>query len=750
MNLTHLLQSSVFVVALSAAVSCSKSKGGPPDAGIVDVCNIPSDALTPACQLLQGTSVTAYVSHASEQDWYGFKLPADTTARTLVHITAGYGVASSPVNLSVTAYAADGKTILAQGIDRHGAGQPRPVDLLFNYAQPNGQVYILISDDLSDNPSAFDFKNPYSIQVALAEDPDPNEGNDPTPTPIVLSPQAGGFSEGLQSGFLATSGDVDEFSVSVSNQNLLYVHLTAPAVTPPPPYRLSYNLLDPQGNNVSSGVVANSFIAVDLATARRVSSGTYLIQVQAFEDPALGGPPPGSLTYQYGLDVRLMNSLDTNEPNNDVGHAKNISLPSLAAASDALPTVSQVGSGQSITGRLDAVPDPDWFSLTLGAYGGPSILYYHLVPSGTAGRFPPIPGTIDRQLRLFQPVAGTAACNTVSANDLVGCPKNSGNLFGFNLVTTYCGLTPPLCMLSSRQEYLTFANLRNLEGAIQVPSHGSPVTYNLLFEDLGNNWADDSPYTLLAQWRKDGNEPGVNQLVTAPLAYDSVGAGYPVPNASSTKLTGAMSYGFGLNQNLNSNAGQGVHGSNDYDAQVSETGHFHLTFPTPSQPPFLDRTLALQWSVTNASYNLDLTFQFCDGSLGGACTPVNTTRGGSPFSLTYIPGNFLTWANQSFTNAAVSPMPVVQNNNNVFTVTPYACLCMEPRFMQGGYLDVAVSTVDRTDYQPSNYAVNIALTPYPPATPTSLPDGGTFNCPLRVLDGGGSTTSGGCAISTFP
>jgi hypothetical protein len=83
------------------------------------------------------------------------------------------------------------------------------------------------------------------------------------------------------------------------------------------------------------------------------------------------------------------------------------------------------------------------------------------------------------------------------------------------------------------------------------------------------------------------------------------------------------------------------------------------------------------------------------------------------------------------------------------TVQPYACSCLEPRFLSGGTLTVAVGGVDRTDYGQADYTLRTAHTGYP-RTYSRL-DGGTASCPAS--DGGVTADGGtvpGCYFTRQP
>ncbi|QRK09073.1 hypothetical protein JQX13_02615 [Archangium violaceum] len=77
------------------------------------------------------------------------------------------------------------------------------------------------------------------------------------------------------------------------------------------------------------------------------------------------------------------------------------------------------------------------------------------------------------------------------------------------------------------------------------------------------------------------------------------------------------------------------------------------------------------------------------------------------------------------------------------TVQPYACACLEPRFLKGGILEVAVSGVERTDYGAAGYTLRTAHTRYPKTY--SRPDGGTASCP----EGGMTEDGGTVAVCDF-
>ena len=126
--------------------------------------------------------------------------------------------------------------------------------------------------------------------MAVVQDPDVNEPNDLVPTPVALA-AVGGLQQGSVQGYLATLGDVDRFAFDVpAGKKVLHLSLQADALSPPPPFRLSYELLSPSGTRVAEGVVQNEFLPVDLATARlSTEPGTWTVAVQGVREPVLAG-----------------------------------------------------------------------------------------------------------------------------------------------------------------------------------------------------------------------------------------------------------------------------------------------------------------------------------------------------------------------------------------------------------------------------------------------------------------------------
>ena len=740
---------------LLALCACSKSggsgltpDGGPPP----DVCNSLDEALGQSgCQLTLGTAHPDYISVPGDQDWFSVTTPATMDARSLVHVTAGYGVPNTPVDLTVNLMKSDGRTSLARGVDDHGQGSPKPVDLIVPYSVPNDKLVVLLADE-AVNPAApnYDVRNPYSVKVEVLQDPDVNEPNDTTPTTITLT-SAGGVSSGSSTGYLSTANDVDRFAFAVpSGRKVIYLHLTAPALNPPVAYRLQYTLLDPAGVPIAEDVVGNAFLPVDLATARlnKSGAGNYQLVVQGYEPTGTTAPVPGDLRQQYTVNVELLDDQDANEPNDTIDDA------------DAKTTIPSIAEGQStqFTGRIGFVPDPDWYAVDLPADSNPSLLHYRLVTTNNGGRFATLPGPVDHEVKVFTDVtsAGRDAC--MDPSDAAGvCPKGyEGSTTLASLVDGFCspppeadgGVARSLCLHSYRLEVPQFQNLHNFEGMLPVPPHaGTSVRYYFVVDDEGTNWADDKDYVLSVDSEADPDEAmryagGTVEQTAAPqtLYQDTAPAADLTPPPAANALQGTISAGYGRLFAYDPNVGDGVRGPDDYDAVPTDSDRYELDFPVGLTTAPLDQTWELSWSIDNLPdggpppYGLSVAVEFCDGSDAGAgsCVPVTQTSSGGDLVLAYHGDPYASWYNINASYSTLQPLYAYDAGATQATVTarPYGCFCFEPRFVQGGKFFLTVGGVDRNGYEPANYTVHTAFTSYPQQYLNS--SGAMQSCPAPV------------------
>jgi hypothetical protein len=729
--------------------------GEEPDGGtelIPDPCNSREEALSLAeCELTPGQQVERYISFPGDQDWYSVRMPPTANARTLVRVTAGYLAQSTAVNLAVSLLREDGQVSLARQVDDHGQGAPRPVEIIIPFTEPNARLLLLLGDEpaVPSRPQ-FDARSPYFVKVEVLDNPDANEPNN-TPaqaTPLTLNPQ-GAVQVGTATGYLATAGDVDMFSFTVEANKVAYLRLTAPELRPAAAYRLSYELRRPDGTNEAEGRVLNATIAADLATARKVkATGTWIVVVQGYRSPTDTGPAPGDLRLQYSLEVRVM---DEEDPQ-DVGQGNDTIQNALVRTIGAAP-----GSSTSFTGRIGSVPDPDWYAVDVPASSAPTVLTFRLVEGTGGGRFPPLPGFVDRQVRVLTLVtkgATAADWRVACTSDPTACPKGYGEVPGAQtLVEAYCNSsTTPMCLHASREEEpQRFPSLRNFAGALPVPPRATALRYYFVVQDDGNNWADDRDYTLHVSWLDDPDDAprysgGVEGATSLALANDSSGSTFPAPPAGATSFTGQLTHGFGRLRDADRATGHGVRGPADYDAVPSDVDSFILQLPGGLAEP-LDRTWALQWQVQHLPdgglpHGLALDLTFCDGDRqdGGACTPVRTNNRGGPLTLAYRDDALRAWHSESFSGLQPLYSRQVSGSATTFTVLPYACACLEPRFIRGGTVRVDVTATERTSYERVNYTVRTAYTDYPKSYAV---DGGTAVCPAPTQDGGTPLPDGG-------
>jgi len=711
---------------------CDSDAGPPPD-----VCNNKDEALSlPECEITVSTSPDAgatklgYLSIPKDQDWYRAKMPT-LTARSLVHITAGYGAPATPVNLAVSVLKEDGTTGLARKIDKHGAAAPRPVDIVFPFAESGTNLLLVLSDEAASNKDIFDVRNQYSVSVDVFDNPDLNEPNDVTPTAIPLTAM-GAALVGQAKGALATDNDIDKYKFTVPpSRKIIYLHITAPKLMPAALARVSYTLFDPTGKSVAEGSALNEFVPVDLATARLTATdtagtftgGDYTLDVRGYKPSNDTTVTQGDLRLLYTVDVQLLDDLDLNEPNDSVGKPKVVAMG--------------YGSSQALVGRLGYVPDPDVFALDLAASASAGVIHYRLEVNPSTGRFPPLAPVSDRQLRVITQVTNGATvgdkrvqCKTNSSI----CPKGyEGSAQNQSLVEALCDAQdPPWCLWAERNEDVKYANVRNLEGMIPVPGHAGTARYFLFVQDEGNNYADDRDYTLRVSYDADPDDTARAALPFETTTTSLVeNASFPVPAGGG--VTGNLSHGYGRQFFHDSEQGEGVRASNDYDAVATDYDRFEFNLPAVAAPS--ERSWALQWEINHndaGTAPADLSLEV------GFCTAANQADGGCGAIqrvLAFTPDTVAPWYNQTSQMArGIHWTKVVGANSTVITAQPLGCFCMESRFMASGHYVVKVGAADRNRNEPIFYSLRQSLAPYPP--PAFMVDGGSMTCPASPADGG--------------
>jgi hypothetical protein len=709
------------------------------DAGALpaDSCNTLEEAASPDCTLTLCEDREAFLSETADGgadvDFYSVTLPGGLTPRSLLSVRGGYGgVPQTPINFSVNVLrtGADGglQTVASANNQRMGAALPKNVEVTQPFSESNARLVVRVSDVGGVTPPRVDNRNPYRINVCVQDNPDQNEPNDMTPTPIALA-ASNGVQQGTSSGYLATNNDLDAFSFPVSGaRQIIYLRISSTAMNlmPPLAYRLAFTLKNPAGMPIAEGVMDNEFLQVDLSTARLApADGTYRLEVFGYRQPNQMTPVPGDLRLRYDVEVRVMPDLDTSEGTmgNDT-------------AATARPVNLALGAPTTLTGRIAYVPDSEWFRLNLPSRSGPAVLRYELLPTGAAGRFPPLAMIPTRQIRVAQEITTGATIadrqnNCATRADL--CPRSFEDPFSGpgQLVNGLCrgpGIDPPQCLLAERNEEFQlppFRSQKNFVGAIPVP----PGVTSLLFtySDTGKGrvkYADDREWSIRVVLEDDPDEAMRTTIPTVALG------------STLTEARGVLTHGYGKTiafEDLND--GQGIRGPNDYDATDTDRDAFRFTYGGAMG----DQTWQLEWTIGNAdggsrpAGTVALELRFCEGAsqADGGC-PGRTSILAPRFDL------FTPWyLPRELPNRRIQYTQMQQGNATIIRVEPVACYCLAQQFVAGGAFQMSVVAVDRTGNDPIPFSVRQSISAYPGTY--ANPDGGTtpVSCPGNTPDGGG-------------
>lgn len=723
--------SAACLMGCSAPVPCNPSEeecdGG--FTNLPDVCNNRNEALSdPQCKLTLGMEHQAFISYGvdgGDQDWYSVDIPATVNGRSLLHVSGGYGVPSTAVNMAINVLKEDGTMSLARESDRHGQAAPKPVDIILPYGLPSTKLLIQVADDPVTQYPNFDVKNPYLIKVEVMENPDPNEPNDMTPTPITMTAMGAEQRGTVAGAALATDNDIDKYTFTApgpsgGRNKIIYLHITGPnpQKTPAPQYKMSYVLADPANKPVAEGIMDNEYLPIDLATARLATAGQYTLTVQGYRTPNNPNAViPGDVDLKYDIEIRIMDDLDMLEPNDTPGQkVVNLSL----------------GAPQQLVGKLAYVPDPDWFAVTLGTNSNPTVLTYRLRVAGGGGRFTALPGNLDRQVRITTTVTQGAtlqdkqlACRT---DDAV-CPKAYyGSDNAKALVEGLCNTMTPQCLWSERDENFNHPNLNNFAGSVYIPPHSGNYVLNVAVQDDGNDYADDRDWTLDLLWASDADET-MRMGLPNKTAVSSLSAGsVPVPPTSG-EVSGELTYGYGRMLNFDINRGEGFRGIDDYDAVLDED-RFQFNVGGSG-----DQTWTIQWEIAHQADgggipgDIALDLEFCTAA--GTC---NIKR-----ALAYQSGRIQPWYGQSLTDRTVIWDKQDVGNATIITAQPAGCFCFDPRVSSIGSYFASVSAVDRVSMAPIRYKVRQGTASYPQSFTA---DGGSVSCP-----GGTGADGGSCGLT---
>ncbi len=651
----------------------------------------------------------------ADQDWYLAPMPSTLTARSLLHVNAGYSAPQTQVNFSVNILTegANGQlTSIGTASDNHGSAAPKPVDLIMPFSTPNAKVYLLVGDLGGDNKIRVDNRNPYSVLVQVRDNPDSHEPNDTAATATTITTaSAGDGVEGTSTGYLATPDDVDEYVVNVSGsgRSILYVHLTEVTdggvhpTNPPPPYKLGYVLFNPQGTQVSEGHMENEFMTIDLATSRVVTAsnaGQWRLEVKGYKE---SGSVGGDLRIQYAVDVRVLPEKDTNEPNDTFDTAKTVNLSALTST--------------QLKGKLSTVPDEEWFKVVLAPRSTPSTLRYKLTVAPSGGRFLPLSSGQqvegpNRYLRVLAALPGGTTPADCSSKQAV-CPKsytsasNAPDQAAF--VGPFCNpLTgPPLCLYSQRQgeQQPPFTNMKNVVGAVPVPAAGG--TYYVLYRDEGRGvakYADDRDWTIDLTWADDPDE-------ATPTRTMALGG-------STTTAAGDLTYGYGaMLDPFSFTTGAGIRGSPllDYDAYESDEDLWELTFGGASAA----QGWSLEWQtdhgdggVSPGEVFFELTFCNAPGAATGSrlCPGTAATK-----LLGYVSGNATPWylnPNQA-SNARKLFTQTSSAGATTISMAPEGCWCFSTPEVTSTHFFLNVRAANRVSNEPIHYTLRQSIGAYP-------------------------------------
>ncbi len=700
-----------------------------------DRCNSPDEARTdPACALTLCQDRTGFISETpdagADVDFYSVTVPATLTARSLLTVKGGYaGVPQTAVNFSVNVLrvgADGGLQTVATGADRRmGASAPTVVELTQPFTEANAALVVRVSDVGGVVTPRVDNRNEYTLSVCTLEDPDTNEPNDTTPTPIALT-TAAGVQQGSSSGYLATNDDLDRYTFAVTGgpRQVIFLRLssTQKDLMPRLRYLLAFTLKDPTGRPIAEGAMEKEFVQVELSTARlSAGDGTYTLEVFGARMPQQLTPVEGDLRLKYDVDVRVLPDLDSNEPNDTAATARSVNLA--------------LGTPSTLTGRLAFVPDEEWFRLNLPMRTRPAVLRYELLPAGPPGRFPPLTTIPSRQLRLLQEVttgATLADKQAACAGNVAACPRSftAPTSKPGQLVTALCRVTdPPQCLLSERNEeqIVALRSQKNFVGAIPVPVSTSAVL--VAFSDTGRGrlkYADDREWSIRVTLEDDPDE-GARTFPVAPIAL----------GPTTSEVSGVLTFGYGKTIDFQDlNEGRGIRGPNDYDATETDQDLFRFTLggPTDGGAPG-DQSWALEWTMGHVDGGSapagQVVFEstFCSAADAGCIQSVLRPLLGNNTPWYLMPATLL--------NQRVLFTQSVSGNTTTIRAEPVACACIPAQRVAAGSFTINVTAVDRTANDPIPYRLRQSVSST--VGTFANPDGGptAFSCPARALDGGG-------------
>lgn len=307
---------------------------------LVDV-NFPRREPSSATPLALSTPVTGTLCPARDDDGYRVTVPAPSS---VILVTLSMETYITPLFLGYSISRADGTPlgIFFQDPDTSAGHVANFTG--FHRVEEAGDYTIIVAD-VEARDDGFDNVNPYTLTVEVVPDPDANEPNNTTEqaTPIV---------PGDTDGIIATSGDVDWYSIAVDGPaRIIDAVVTAPAESG---IEHVATLFAPDGITVLQTVqlTAGDVPGQESARIRKAVSGSvsepFLLSVadggsdgtlDAVLDPAIAG---------YTITLAVIPDPDGNEG---------------AGGNELLETATSVASGQTLNAALAAFADRDTYRI---------------------------------------------------------------------------------------------------------------------------------------------------------------------------------------------------------------------------------------------------------------------------------------------------------------------------------------------------------------------------------------------------
>ena len=212
---------------------------------------------------------------------------------------------------------------------------------------------------------------------------------------------------------------------------------------------------------------------------------------------------------------------DPAEPNNTIADAKAKASPDLA--------LTGPGSSGTITGRISFVPDPDYYRVRLvGATAGPDAPALQGDALHRAGALPAGAGqegpAAHRDHRGARGRAGACAAGDAGVCIISAAQAN----YNYPIATSLCqaqltAAVPPVGAVRELQHPAQVPEPLQLRGgAPGSAQRGRTPTTSSSSRTTGNNWADDTDYTITVNWL---GEPDAAEAVPDPQRPATMAAG---------------------------------------------------------------------------------------------------------------------------------------------------------------------------------------------------------------------------------